>query len=74
MKKLKINLGIAPIAWSNDDVPELGGDTPIEECLEEAKEAGKLTKKGKEEVQEKVGPLKNYFKDLWENFSDGYNE
>ena len=41
---------------------------------EEAKEAGKLTKKGKEEVQEKVGPLKNYFKDLWENFSDGYNE
>ena len=41
---------------------------------EEAKEAGKLTKKGKEEVQEKVGPLKNYFKDLWENFSEGYNE
>ena len=40
----------------------------------EAKEVGKLTKKGKEEVQEKVGPLKNYFKDLWKNFSDGYNE
>ena len=34
---------------------------------EEAKEAGKLTKKGKEEVQEKVGPLKNYFKDDVEN-------
>ena len=42
--------------------------------VEEAKEAGKLTKKGKEEVQEKIGPLKNYFKDLWENFSEGYNE
>ena len=41
---------------------------------EEAKEAGKLTKKGKEEVQEKIGPLKNYFKDLWENFSEGYNK
>ena len=32
---MKIKLGIAPIAWSNDDMPELGGDTPIEQCLEE---------------------------------------
>jgi len=37
---MKINLGIAPIAWSNDDMPELGGDTPIEKCLEEAKISG----------------------------------
>ena len=37
---MKIKLGIAPIAWSNDDMPELGGDTPIEKCLEDAKEAG----------------------------------
>ena len=37
---MKIKLGIAPIAWSNDDMPELGGDTPIETCLTEAKEAG----------------------------------
>ena len=36
---MHIKLGIAPIAWSNDDMPELGGDTPIESCLEEAKEA-----------------------------------
>ncbi|MDC0226672.1 myo-inosose-2 dehydratase [Alphaproteobacteria bacterium] len=35
-----IKIGIAPIAWSNDDMPELGGDTPIETCLEEAKLAG----------------------------------
>ena len=35
-----IKLGIAPIAWSNDDMPELGGDTPIETCLKEAKDAG----------------------------------
>jgi len=35
-----IKLGIAPIAWSNDDMPELGGDTPIETCLEEVKESG----------------------------------
>ena len=37
---MKIKLGIAPIAWSNDDMPELGGDTPIEQCLEEASAAG----------------------------------
>ena len=33
-------LGIAPIAWSNDDLPELGGDTPLETCLRESYEAG----------------------------------
>ncbi len=33
-------LGIAPIAWTNDDLPELGGDTPLETCLREARTAG----------------------------------
>ena len=37
---MKINLGIAPIAWSNDDMPDLGGDTPIETCLFEARSVG----------------------------------
>ena len=37
---MNIKLGIAPIAWSNDDKPELGGDTPIETCLSEASSAG----------------------------------
>ena len=37
---MKIKLGIAPIAWSNDDMPELGGDTPVEQCLEEASSVG----------------------------------
>ena len=37
---MKIKIGIAPIAWSNDDMPELGGDTPIEICLDEAKKSG----------------------------------
>ena len=37
---MSVKLGIAPIAWSNDDMPELGGDTPIETCLKEAREAG----------------------------------
>ncbi len=37
---MSIRLGVAPIAWSNDDLPELGGDTPLEVCLTEAREAG----------------------------------
>lgn len=35
-----IRLGTNPIAWSNDDLPELGGDTPLETCLAEAHQAG----------------------------------
>ena len=37
---MSVKLGIAPIAWSNDDMPELGGDTPLQQCLSEASEAG----------------------------------
>ncbi|OUW73339.1 MAG: myo-inosose-2 dehydratase [Pelagibacteraceae bacterium TMED216] len=37
---MSIKLGIAPIAWSNDDMPELGGNTSLEQCLHEASSAG----------------------------------
>ena len=37
---MKARLGIAPIAWSNDDLPELGGHTTLETCLSEARKAG----------------------------------
>ena len=37
---MKVRIGINPITWTNDDVPELGGDTPLEVCLAETKEAG----------------------------------
>ena len=39
---MKAKLGIAPIAWSNDDLPELGGETSLETCLSEARKAGFL--------------------------------
>jgi inosose dehydratase len=35
-----IRLGTNPIAWSNDDLRRLGGETPLERCLAEAREAG----------------------------------
>ena len=37
---MKAKLGIAPIAWSNDDLPELGGETTLQTCLEESRLAG----------------------------------
>ncbi|HRK25230.1 MAG TPA: myo-inosose-2 dehydratase [Beijerinckiaceae bacterium] len=37
---MTIRIGANPIGWSNDDLLEIGGDTPLETCLAEAKEAG----------------------------------
>ena len=37
---MPVKLGVAPIAWSNDDMPELGGETTLEQCLSEASKAG----------------------------------
>ncbi len=36
----KIKLGIAPIAWTNDDMPELGRDNSFEQCISEMALAG----------------------------------
>ncbi len=35
-----IRIGANPIGWSNDDFQELGGETPLEVCLAEAREVG----------------------------------
>ena len=37
---LKARIGVAPIAWLNDDLPELSGKTTLETCLSEAASAG----------------------------------
>jgi inosose dehydratase len=37
---MAVRIGINPITWSNDDLPSLGGDTPLETCLAEARQAG----------------------------------
>jgi len=35
-----IKLAIAPIGWTNDDLPELGGEIPFEQCISEMALAG----------------------------------
>jgi inosose dehydratase len=37
---MSIRIGANPIGWTNDDLQEIGGSTPLETCLTEAKEAG----------------------------------
>ena len=37
---MPIRIGANPIGWSNDDMLELGGETPLEQCLSEAKAIG----------------------------------
>ena len=37
---MTIRIGINPLTWTNDDMPELGAETPLETCLAEGREAG----------------------------------
>ena len=37
---MSIRFGVSPIAWINDDLPALGGSTPLESVLEEARDVG----------------------------------
>jgi len=37
---VEIRLGVAPIAWTNNDLPQLGGETSLETCLTESRLAG----------------------------------
>lgn len=37
---MSIRFGVSPIAWINDDMPELGGDTPLERVFAEARDIG----------------------------------
>ncbi len=37
---MTIRLGVAPIAWTNSDLPQLGAGTSLETCLSESRAAG----------------------------------
>ena len=40
MDQNKIKLAIAPIAWTNDDLPSLGGENTFAQCVSEMALAG----------------------------------
>lgn len=33
-------IGVSPLLWANDDMPELGADTPVETILDDSRDAG----------------------------------
>ncbi|MDL5391381.1 hypothetical protein QSI13_24645, partial [Escherichia coli] len=35
-----VRIGINPLSWMNDDLPSLGGETPLEQALTEGREIG----------------------------------
>lgn len=37
---MQVKIGINPISWSNDDLPSLGGETPLATALAEGREIG----------------------------------
>lgn len=37
---MSVRFGVSPIAWVNDDMPELGGDTPLSTILADARDIG----------------------------------
>lgn len=37
---MSIRFGVSPIAWVNDDMPELGGDTPLDSILADIRDLG----------------------------------
>lgn len=37
---MSVRIGINPLTWTNDDLPALGGDTALDTCLSEGKQAG----------------------------------
>jgi inosose dehydratase len=37
---MSVRIGINPLTWTNDDLPTLGAETPLETCLSEGKQAG----------------------------------
>src|SRR4029077_18567717 len=39
-KRFDVKIGINPLSWSNDDLPSLGGETPLEVALSEGKAIG----------------------------------
>ncbi len=37
---MQLKFGMSPISWTNDDLPQLGGNTSLQTCLRETRQAG----------------------------------
>ncbi len=72
-----IHLGVSPLSWTNDVLTELGGDTPLETCLQDDAEIGyygvELGNKISESKPHKLSSnLSNYGLRLVSGWHSGY--
>jgi inosose dehydratase len=60
----KVQLGVSPLSWTNDVLAELGGDIPLEVCLQDAADNGydgvELGRKFPREARELLSKLSSY--------------
>ena len=40
MTPFEVRIGINPLSWMNDDLPSLGGETPLDVALTEGRRIG----------------------------------
>ena len=52
---MNVKIGINPISWSNDDLPSLGGETPLETALSEGKQHRLPGLRARQQVSARVG-------------------
>ena len=72
----RIRLGVSPLSWTNDMLPELGGDIPLEVCLKDAADIGydgvELGRKFPREARELLPKLSGYGLQLVTGWHSGY--
>jgi inosose dehydratase len=72
----KVNLGVSPLSWTNDVLAELGGDVPLEVCLQDAADNGydgvELGRKFPREADELLTKLSSYRLRLATGWYSGY--
>lgn len=59
---MTIRIGANPVCWSNDDLPEIGGDISLETCLKESWQAGFSGMEMGHKFPREVAALKAAFK------------
>lgn len=62
LDKKKVKLGIAPIGWTNDDMPDLGSENSFQQCVSEMALAGFRGTEIGNKYPQKVNELKKYLR------------
>ena len=72
MKKNQIKIGIAPIAWLNDDMPKLTSHISVNQCLKEINKCGYKGVENCGSFPKKTHEIKNLLKKFNLKFSGGW--